>query len=141
MKTYIHYITPVSKPRQTRSDVWKKRPAVLRYRAFADECRAAGIELRDGDTIIFGLPMPKSWSGLKRHTMSGAPHKQKPDLDNLLKALMDAVMPEDCGLWCLNGVSKFWVQGPGHIVIQRATEQPCLSPCETPTPPEPQPEP
>lgn len=134
MTTY--QITPVSKPRQTRSDVWKKRPAVLRYRAFADECRAAGIEVRDGDTVVFAVSMPKSWSALKRHLMQGAPHKQKPDLDNLLKALMDAVMPEDCGLWWLGSVSKRWTHGPGHIVIQRATGQSCPAPCETPTPPE-----
>jgi len=40
MKEYK--ITPVPKPRQTRSDKWKQRPCVMRYRAFADEVRAAG---------------------------------------------------------------------------------------------------
>ena len=34
-------ITPVAKPRQTRSDVWKKRPCVVKYRQFADDLREA----------------------------------------------------------------------------------------------------
>ena len=39
LKHMIYDITPCPKPRQTQSDKWKKRPPVLRYRAFADEVR------------------------------------------------------------------------------------------------------
>ena len=58
-------ITPVPKPRQTRSDKWRTRPPVMRYRAFADEIRLriGSIDL-NGYAITFGMPMPKSWSGL-----------------------------------------------------------------------------
>lgn len=30
----IYDITPIGKPRMTRADKWKQRPAVMRYRAF-----------------------------------------------------------------------------------------------------------
>ena len=56
-------IDPVSKPRQTRSDRWKQRPAVVRYRAFADECRLRGVVVPEsGAHIVFNMPMPPSWS-------------------------------------------------------------------------------
>lgn len=38
-------ITPVPKPRQVHSDKWMKRPPVLRYRAFCDECRLHKVAL------------------------------------------------------------------------------------------------
>jgi Holliday junction resolvase RusA-like endonuclease len=104
-----HYsITPVPKPRQTQSDKWKKRPAVLRYRAFADECRLNKIQIPEsGSTVTFRLPMPKSWSKKKRAEMSGKPHQQKPDADNLGKAIMDAVLKEDCEVWDIR-FTKLW---------------------------------
>jgi Holliday junction resolvase RusA-like endonuclease len=39
--------------------------------------------------------MPKSWPAAKRDRMNGKLHKQKPDLDNLLKGLLDALYRED----------------------------------------------
>ena len=56
-------VNPVPKPRQTRSDVWKKRPAVMRYRQFADELRLACQydEFIPSEELIieFHMPMPK----------------------------------------------------------------------------------
>ncbi|MES0445055.1 MAG: RusA family crossover junction endodeoxyribonuclease, partial [Desulfobacterales bacterium] len=84
----IYKITPVPKPRQTRSDKWKQRPCVMRYRAFADEARALGITIEDGgSTVLFSIPMPKTWSEKKKLRMDAEPHQQKPDIDNLLKSL------------------------------------------------------
>ena len=34
--------------------------------------------------------MPKSWSLKKKKAMNGKPHRQTADIDNLLKALIDA---------------------------------------------------
>lgn len=103
-------ITPVPKPRQTRSDKWNKRPSVLRYRAFADEIK---LKLpRDHDfnnnTIVFLLPMPKSWSKKKKDKMHHTPHTQTPDLDNLLKSLLDAHMSDDSGVHSLTYIRKIW---------------------------------
>ncbi len=48
-------IDVVGKPRMTQRDKWKKRPCVLRYRAFADELR-----LKVGP--IDRVPYCVSWS-------------------------------------------------------------------------------
>jgi Holliday junction resolvase RusA-like endonuclease len=104
----IYNITPVPKPRQTRSDKWKKRPCVMRYRAFADEVRAAGISLPDsGARIVFVMPMPATWSKTKKMLMRGSPHQQKPDIDNLLKALLDSIFDDDAHIWDVHAV-KIW---------------------------------
>lgn len=91
-------ITPCPKPRMTRRDKWAKRPCVLRYRAFEDKCRARRMKLPQPCRVIFHIAMPASWTDSKRAAMVGMPHRQKPDLDNLIKALWDAVHKEDSHL-------------------------------------------
>lgn len=110
-------ITPVPKPRQTQSDRWNKRPRVLRYRAFADECRARKVVVPEcGAHITFVLPMPASWSNKKRDTMDGQPHQVKPDKDNLEKALLDAIYGDDSVVWD-SRVTKIWGES-GAIIIK-----------------------
>ena len=104
----IYNITPVPKPRQTVSDRWNKRPAVMRYRAFCDEVRALDCQVPEsGAHVTFQMPMAKSWSKKKKTEMLGKPHQQKPDVDNLAKALMDAVLDEDEGVWDIR-ITKVW---------------------------------
>lgn len=115
-------ITPVPKPRMTQRDKWQKRPAVLRYRDFCDRVREHDIELSDqGCSIKFLMPMPKSWSQKKRDYMDGQPHQQKPDLDNLLKSLFDAVHKEDCGIWHIDSVCKVWAK-EGGLDVQNSNK-------------------
>lgn len=115
MKTYS--INPVAKPRMTRRDVWLKRAAVLRYRAFCDEVRYQKISLPEsGYHVTFVLPMPKSWSKRKRADMAGRPHQQKPDKDNLEKALLDAIFTDDCRIWD-GRVTKVWGD-VGEIIVE-----------------------
>ncbi len=112
-------ITPVAKPRQTRRDIWLNppRPAVAKYRAFKDAVRAAGVKLPEyGAAVHFHVSMPQSWSKKKKQDMVGTPHKQTPDLDNMLKALMDAVYQDDKKVWNIRDLSKFWAH-EGSIVI------------------------
>ena len=118
----IYHIEPVAKPRQTRSDKWKKRPCVLRYRAFADECRLQNVDVYNGCSIIFYIKMPKSWSKKKKEQMVLKPHTQKPDLDNLLKSLMDAVLPEDSHIHHISGLEKRWAYKCGFIVSNKEKE-------------------
>ena len=61
--------------------------------------------------------MPKSWSKEKKEQMACTPHQQRPDKDNLEKALMDAVLDEDCMVWD-SRVTKLWATH-GYIVIKR----------------------
>lgn len=109
-------IEPVGKPRQTRSDAWKQRPAVVRYRAFADELRLKyPYPLPTRLYLEFYIPMPKSWSKEKQAEMRYEPHQQKPDIDNLCKAVMDALADDDSYVYALSA-QKFWSDEGGiHI--------------------------
>ena len=116
-------IKPVPKPRMTRSDVWEKRPAVIAYRAFADELRLKyPHELPDRLRLIFFIEMPKSWSAKKRQAMVGAPHTQRPDTDNLTKAVKDVLCADDSHIWDEHA-TKIWGETPG-IIIKQLTKEP-----------------
>lgn len=104
-------VCPVPKPRQTRSDVWKQRPCVVRYREFADEVRSHGVTVENGDRITFVIET----NIRARH---GRPHEQRPDIDNLLKALLDATLKEDCRIHTLGALRKVWGES-GRIIIER----------------------
>ena len=69
-----------------------------------------------GDHVVFVMPMTTSWSAKKKLEMDGEPHEQKPDVDNLLKGLLDAVFVEDCRVWDIRG-TKLGGQ-EGAIVIK-----------------------
>lgn len=96
----------------TQRDRWKKRPVVLRYWEFKDHVRALGIKLPVPYKITFFLPMPKSWPEKKKREMAGKPHMQKPDKDNLEKALLDALYEDDAHVWS-GWVEKRWSRVPG----------------------------
>ncbi|HCR3980617.1 TPA: RusA family crossover junction endodeoxyribonuclease [Kluyvera ascorbata] len=122
MNEKVFNITPLGKPRMTRADKWKKRPEVLRYRAFCDEVRLNNVSLPEsGYHVIFVLPMPPSWSKKKRSLMDGKPHQQKPDKDNLEKALLDAIFGEDSHIWD-GRVTKIWGE-TGKMIIREG--EPC----------------
>lgn len=109
VETYLYYpITPMGAPRMTRADAWKKRPVVMRYRAFKDEVKLRGVKFGNGDKVVFVMPMPKSWSRKKKDLMEGTGCMSKPDVDNLLKALLDAIYGDDAHIWKIRGLEKVW---------------------------------
>lgn len=105
-------IAPVAKPRMTQRDKWAKRPAVQRYWDFKDACACFGVHVPEaGAHVTFIVPMPKSWSKKKRLKMLNKPHTSRPDLDNYLKALLDAVYGEDSGVWDIRATKLWGVEG------------------------------
>ena len=107
----------MGKPRMTRADKWKKRPEVMRYRAFCDEVRLHSVNLPESAFhVTFVIPMPQSWSKKKRQQFDGQPHQSKPDMDNLMKALMDAIYEDDAHIWD-GRITKRWGE-TGKIIIQ-----------------------
>lgn len=110
-KSIVIDVEPIGKPRMTRADKWKKRPAVMRYRAFKDElipkCNVQGIKIIDELHVILRFPMPPSWSQKKKETMHGTKHLNKPDIDNCIKAILDTLVKND---QCVYKVSaeKYW---------------------------------
>jgi Holliday junction resolvase RusA-like endonuclease len=102
----------------TQRDKWANRPAVVKYHAFCDELRLAWSLQRDWKTVpekitlIFYMPMSPSWSKKKSLMMDGQPHKQRPDIDNLVKAFLDALCEDDSYVWAIKA-EKRWSSEPG----------------------------
>ena len=117
MKEYL--ITPIPKPRQTRRDKWLNppRPGVLQYRNFCNEIKCAKVKLSpSGCHVTFIFPLSKSSSGKFKLKMDGMPHMQKPDLDNCLKALLDALFINDSIVWDIHATKKWGREG--KIIIE-----------------------
>jgi Holliday junction resolvase RusA-like endonuclease len=125
MKRILIEITPVPKPRQTQSDKWKKRPIVERYREYADKLREEVNELlpNSGIIMVFRMPMAKSWSDSKKELMNGQPHMQRPDLDNLVKGVLDALVAKDEQVWSF-AASKYWAEhGSLEIILPEIMDE------------------
>jgi Holliday junction resolvase RusA-like endonuclease len=109
-------ISPIGKPRMVRSDSWRKRPCVQRYWAFKDEltklCSESGYVQGEKLYAIFGLPVPKSWKKQKKLDFVGHPHDQKFDIDNIVKAVLDCLMPEGDEKVHTVCVQKLWTAEP-----------------------------
>lgn len=113
-------ITPVAKPRMVRSDKWKKRPAVERYWLFKGAllvlAKHKKFTLKETITVTFYLPMPKGWSKKKKADMDGTTHQVRPDMDNLIKALQDCLLPEDSHVWKIQAEKRWAEKGSIHIL-------------------------
>ena len=120
---------PVAKPRQTRSDKWKKRPCVMKYRAWADLARLCAKEqigkLPDPKSILslslvaYFAP-PATWSAKRRTAALGTLHRQRLDADNALKCASDALFEEDCAIAEMH-VRKVWGE-PARVEIEITVE-------------------
>ena len=65
--------------------------------------------------VIFGLPMHVTWSGIKKTRNEGMCHSLKPDVDNLIKFLVDAcngILYEDDKQIAIVYATKIWTQKP-----------------------------
>lgn len=101
-------VNPCPAPRMTVSDRWKKRPCVMRYRQFRDDLfNGYQKHLPVPCKLTFVLPMPDSWPAKKKAAYSGKPHVQTPDLDNLAKAVFDALLKQDSHIWSFQA-EKLW---------------------------------
>lgn len=115
----IYNITPMGAVRMNKSDAWRKRPSVLKYFAYKDEIRLK-INPQDvpvGAKVIFHVPMAKSWSVKDKSAMAGQPHMNKPDLDNFLKGLWDALYENDSHIWKVNAEKRWSYEGAIEIEV------------------------
>lgn len=115
MKYTVYDILPVPKPRQTRAQKKITRPCDARYYFFKDMIRINKVDLPDsGYHVIFVFPMPK-WTEAKRNKMRHTPRQSTPDIDNILKALLDSLFKNDAHIWD-GRVSKMWGD-EGRVII------------------------
>lgn len=87
----VYMFEPVPAPRMTKAAAWSDQPGVIRYKQFCAEVRARKIELVPPMRLQFFIATPPSWSEREREQMVWLPHCSKPDCDNLVKGLFDAV--------------------------------------------------
>lgn len=122
----------------------RKRKQVRRYykykQSIKELCAQAGFTLQKrGWSIYFYFPIPERWSKKKKEMMRGQCKESKPDIDNMEKAIYDALgkkrgdgsdlMPDEM-VSQLSGIGKFWMYDTeateGYIEI--LTEQPLYNP-------------
>lgn len=111
-------LKPEPKPRMTRADAWRKRDCVLRYWEYKDELKESlgdNYDLPAAFHLIFCLPMPQSWSKKKRERMRFMPHGNRPDVDNLQKGFLDALLEEDSMVYDCR-TTKVWSDEPWIII-------------------------
>lgn len=69
--------------------------------------------------IEFRMPIPKSYSKKKHIELLGQPHVKTPDLDNLVKAVLDGLQGSafdiDSKIWCINAC-KIYAERPSVLV-------------------------
>lgn len=127
----VFNITPIGAPRMTQSDKWKldpyhkdpkrrQRKAVTQYFKFKTEInRQATLNNfklpESGFHVIFIIPMPHSWVMRKRNNLNNTPHQQKPDCDNMIKAVKDSLCKNDANIWDYR-ITKYWGNS-GKIII------------------------
>ena len=119
--------TPVPKPRMTFRDRWggkSKRPIVERYHNYLDTLRDAfkknDFKMGNSLIIIFLMPMAESWSKKKKLQFDGRVHQNKPDLDNLIKAVCE-LHEKDQEIFSVVA-QKFWATEGCVIIIDNDTE-------------------
>lgn len=116
-------VTPMGAPRANQGKSWFVRGK--KYMQFKDKLREeidrVGFEVKTGYLdLIFCMPIPSVERGSKRSIREkisrlGHPHRQKPDIDNLVKGFMDTILKEDGLIYRVNAV-KVWTTEPGIII-------------------------
>jgi len=117
----------MGKPRMTQRDKWKKRECVVRYRNWCDRVRAAvGDSLPAAESVTrldwtACFRPPKSWSKKKHLAAIGTLHRNKPDRDNIDKAVLDCLFAQDSGIAC-GDIRKVWGWNDGIEITIQYTE-------------------
>ena len=115
----IYPVVPKPYHRMTQRSKWSDEAKV--YNAWKNDLQKLRFDIPDaGAVIVFRMPMPRSWSQKKRREMDGRAHQQRPDIDNLIKAALDAAKQYRGGdhtIWHIGGVMKVWSED-GEIEVR-----------------------
>jgi Holliday junction resolvase RusA-like endonuclease len=126
-------VTGLGKLRMVHSDKWYKRnlrssdPKKQRRARLVErhmnwktavqwEAKRVRMKLTNTVAAEFHMPIPKSYTKKEKRELPGQPHQKKPDADNMLKGLIDALVDNDSHIW-LKIAWKVYTDGPGKIVI------------------------
>ena len=87
---------------------------------------ASKVDMNVIEMIEFYLPIPKGSKKAKKTEYAeriGEPHMLKPDIDNMLKAVMDGLMKDDKAVHTVGKMRKVWAE-KGSIVMTINLVQP-----------------
>ena len=111
----IIYGKPLGKPRMTRKDKWAQRKCVLRYWAWCDLARhVAFLDTQKKDTL--DSPTRIQVVAYFTHKTRTGPHLLKPDGDNILKGVCDALFVNDEMIYD-KAVKKLWTGGRERVEV------------------------
>lgn len=115
-------INPMAKPRMTIGDRAGHRPIVRKYWQWKEDitllAAAKNITIEDELYVDFQIQIPKSWNWKLKAQMLAQPHRQRPDLDNLIKALQDALLNEDSHIYYIDA-KKYWAEKGGILIREK----------------------
>ena len=117
MKIFL-MMPAVGKPTMVRGDKWKERPCVLAYRAFCDALRYKAF----GKNTKQKLASPAALSvtcyfRAKEIIWDNRPHAVKPDADNILKAVSDALFSNDHMIYRTH-CEKYWSMSKDMVIVE-----------------------
>lgn len=96
---HVTNITPIPKPRMTRRDQWMVRDCVKKYWGYKDCLKLESLDqkfvLGNNIRMFFVIPMARTWSKKRKLETDKTRHQNKPDIDNLVKAVMDSLKEKD----------------------------------------------
>ena len=126
VQTFVIHQQAMGKPRSNR---YTRNAAIEKYHIWAEklryEMKEQGIRLCDlGEVIQIDwyakIQMPKSWTKKKKLELDGEIHRQKPDRDNIDKAILDSMYykadSDDCVVGC-GYLEKKWTTGEPSIEV------------------------
>lgn len=105
-------VKALGKPRMTRRDQWAPRETVQRYYSYCDELRAGfnrAVKFQKATTLTLTVRFAVKYgaSGNSAKDYWGKPHWGYPDLDNIIKGVLDALLIEDKTIHTIVA-HKFW---------------------------------
>lgn len=116
-------IDPMTYRRMTYRGKWQEKNK--KYHEYmqevSDSAREQGFELASSVEIQFQIPVRKSWSKKKQKEMIGKPQQVAPDLDNLVKAVLDALCYKKCNDSFVHTIKarKRWARTGKITIINR----------------------
>jgi Holliday junction resolvase RusA-like endonuclease len=101
----------------TRRDRWAKRPCVLKYFEWAHRARLEWL-MKGGGRIPnpAGVNVRCFFALTNKKAIPGSPHRMRPDADNVLKAVLDALFPKGDAMVYHQLIDSYWDDGEGPRV-------------------------
>ncbi len=117
---------PKGRPRVTRYGTYTpKRTQDYEKRVLEAWFTQSGVKMPEGVPlallVMVFFPVPQSWSKKKRAASLGRPHISRPDLDNIVKSVTDALngeaFPDDSAIAIINAHKAYAEEGHVFVAI------------------------